>query len=109
VQSKICLNLQLKSLTMSQQTQYPEWHNNPFRLTATEMQNPHVVLKDFFSAYHLTDIRECLTEWLYSAFHKDEVPAINYVYLHDNIERLIEAAWLLHNKKTINKQKKKKK
>src|SRR4030095_11345238 len=86
--------------------QYPEWHNNPLRLTTPEMQNPNIVLKDFFSAYHLTDIRECLTEWLYSAIRTDEVPAMNYVYLHDNIERLVEAAWLLYNNKKGNQQKK---
>ena len=89
--------------------QYPEWHSDPLRLTIPEMQNPHIVLKDFFSAYQLTDIRECLREWLSCAIRKDDVVSIDYLHLHDSIERLIEAAWLLHNSKKERQQKHRKK
>lgn len=78
---------------------YPEWHNNPFRLTIPEMQNPFLVLEDFFDTYNLTAIRACLREWLSNVIRTDEVPTLEYIHLHDKIERLVEAAWLLHQLK----------
>jgi len=78
------------------------------RLTIGEMQQPHLILKEFFSAYHLTDIRECLKEWLSAALRKDDVVSIDYLYLHDSIERLIEAAWILNSKKKERQSKRKK-
>jgi hypothetical protein len=78
---------------------YPEWHNQPFRLTVPEMQNPYLVLEDFFDTYNLTALRACFKEWLSTVIRTDEVPALDYINLHDKIERLIEAAWLLYQMK----------
>lgn len=79
--------------------QYPEWHNQPFRLTVPEIQNPYIVLEDFFDTFNLIAIRACLREWLSNVVRTDEVPKLDYINLHDKIERLIEAAWLLHQLK----------
>lgn len=79
--------------------QYPEWHSQPLRLTVQEIQNPYTVLEDFFDTYSLAAIRVCLREWLANVVRTDEVPALDYIYLHDKIERLIESAWQLHQYK----------
>ncbi len=53
-------------------TQYPDWHKQPLRLSIQEMKNPHTVLTEFFSCYHLTDIRACLKEWLTEAMRPND-------------------------------------
>jgi hypothetical protein len=39
---------------------HPNWENQPLRLSEDEKQNPYAVLEDFFSSFHLQDIREIL-------------------------------------------------
>ena len=78
---------------------YPEWHQQPLHLTVSEMQNPYLILEEFFDAYSLIGIRICLREWLADVVCTDKAPSLEYVFLHEKIERLIEAAWLLHQKK----------
>lgn len=90
------MNRKLKDAILAE---YPEWHNQPLRLTMEEMQHPNTVLEDFFDTYNLTAIRVCLREWLLVVSRTDEAPALDYILLHDKIERLIEAAWLLHKLK----------
>jgi HEPN domain-containing protein len=86
---------------------WPIWHEQPFRLTCDEIENPHCILKDFFTWYSLTDIRLCLKEWLTDALRAEDVEALEYVTLRDNIEKLVEAAWVIlmnENKKLTNIQ-----
>jgi hypothetical protein len=87
------MNQKLKNSILAQ---YPEWHSQPFRLTLPEMQNPYTILEEFFDAYNLTQIRVLFREWLSNVIRTDEAPALNYISLHDQLERLIEAAWILH-------------
>jgi hypothetical protein len=89
------MNQALKDIILAQ---YPEWHTKPFRLTVPEIQNPYIVLDNFFDAYSLTQVRACLRKWLSSVVRTDEVPALDYICLHDQVERLIEAAWVLHQR-----------
>jgi hypothetical protein len=53
-------------------------------------------------------MRYCLREWLYEVVQKEEVPTYNFLWLHDELIRLAEAAWLLQqqNKKPVKGKKK---
>ena len=99
------MNQQLKDKIL---TQYPDWHNNPLRLSSSEMENPYLVLKEFFEYYHLTDIRACLKEWLNEVLRPGEILELDYNHICDHVEKLIEAAWLLHTRKPKKKNKKSK-
>jgi len=76
---------------------YPVYHNQPLRLTNEEIANPRSVLQDFFWYYGLTDIRQDLKAILNDALQIGDADAATHVHLHDNLEKLIEAAWLIHN------------
>ncbi|SFW80600.1 HEPN domain-containing protein [Chitinophaga sancti] len=80
---------------------WPVWHQQPFRLTCNEINNPHHILKEFFTWYTLSDIRLCLKEWLTDALRAEDVEALEYVTLHDNIEKLIEAAWVILGNESV--------
>ena len=97
------MNQQLKNKIL---TPYPDWHKNPLRLSIPEMENPYLVLKEFFECYHLTDIRGCLKEWLNEVLRPDEILQMDYVHVYDQVEKLIEAAWLLHTRQCKKKNKK---
>ena len=74
---------------------WPDWHYQPLRLKKAEIEKPMEVIKEFFSGYHLPEVRKHFKEMLEDATCAVEVYAINYLTLYDNIEKLIEAAWLL--------------
>jgi hypothetical protein len=80
----------------------PPWHQQPLYLTVAEMEDPHAALAEFFTGYHLTDIRFCLREWLSTSLRRDEVPQQDYLALHDHLVKLAEAAWLLHQQQRLN-------
>ncbi len=91
-------------------TQYPEWHKNPLRLTAYEMKKPATVIQSFFECYNLPSIRACLREWLEDALTDPASQAKDHLYTHNDVERLIEAIFLLHGvNKTGARNKRKKK
>ena len=80
---------------------YPDWHYKPFRLTIAEMNNPHKVIDQFFDRYDLPQIRTCLKDMLYDAIWMDDNDAPMHVATHDDLEKLIDAAWLLRKKKLM--------
>lgn len=80
---------------------WPAWHQQPFRLTCDEINNPRHILKEFFTWYTLSDIRLCLKEWLTDALRAEDVEALEYVTLHDNIEKLIEASWVILGNESV--------
>lgn len=78
-----------------QNDDYPPWHYQPLRLLNSEIANPLSVLAGFFSIYQLPQARKHLKDMLEDATSVVEVYAVNYLTLYDNLERLIEAAWLV--------------
>jgi hypothetical protein len=76
-------------------TPYPDWHQKPLRLNVAEIQDPHSVVALFFDRYSLPQIRECLKELLHDSLCADGVDAPSQVMTHGDIERLVEAAWLI--------------
>lgn len=87
------MNEQLKERII---TKYPEWHHNPFRLTITEIEAPYSVIGQFFECYTLPQIRACLKEMVFDAICMDDNDAPSHVTTQDDLEKLIEAAWLIH-------------
>ena len=79
---------------------YPEWHNQPMRLSNAEMENPGDVLENFFDSYSLRGLRANLKQWLCDALANKEGGAAETLQLHDDIEKLIEAAWIVHQQDT---------
>lgn len=87
------MNERLKQQIMKQ---YPEWHYQPLRLTVAEMESPLNVIGQFFECYHLPQIRSCLKEMVFDAICMDDNDAPSHVTTQDDVEKLIEAAWLIH-------------
>ena len=76
-------------------TQFPEWHEQPLRLTLDEMAAPRQVIAEFFETYNLPAIRACLRQWLDDAIRQDDVAAADHMHTCGHVEKLVEAAWLL--------------
>jgi hypothetical protein len=90
-------------LNHSNRPDWPQWHNQSLRLTLSEIDNPTTVIDQFFQCYHLPDIRTCLNAWLQDALSKDSIESKQHVSTHKDIEKLVEATWLMHQKKTETK------
>lgn len=82
-------------ITTPRNTDYPDWHYQPLRLLTTEIADPMGVISEFFSAYKLPQARKHLKEMLEDAVCNVDAYAINYLTIYNDIEKLVEAAWLL--------------
>jgi hypothetical protein len=87
------MNERLKQEIMRQ---YPEWHYKPLRLTVAEIEAPLGVIGHFFECYHLPQIRSCLKEMVFDAICMDDNDAPSHYTTHEDVEKLIEAAWLIY-------------
>jgi hypothetical protein len=76
-------------------TGYPEWHKKPFLLNRAEMANPYLVLAEFFARYDLSNIRISLRQWLDDTLQGTAEEAASHGYTHENVAKLVEAAWLI--------------
>ncbi|RAJ80111.1 HEPN domain-containing protein [Chitinophaga dinghuensis] len=80
----------------------PAWMNRTFTLSLPEVQNPFEVLQNFFLLDDLYGLRESLWEIIKStvtgSFNKelDRNTRGDMVFFYENLERLIEASYLLH-------------
>lgn len=86
----------IEPLNQSTQAVWPEWHQKPLRLTIPEINNPSTVFDQFFECYHLPDIRNCLANWLQDALAKDTIECKKHVSTHDQVQKLIEACWIIN-------------
>jgi hypothetical protein len=82
--------------------------NQLLRLTEEERQNPYLVLEEFYSSFHLVDIRAILWDWLVAALSSESGAYLNgyarsnLIFVYEKLEMLIEAA------NEINKRRKRK-
>lgn len=74
----------------------PTWLNQPLNLTQSAVDNPSTVFNAFFECYNLIGIRYRLREWLGETMHVDQELIYDFLTLHDNIVKLVEAAWQYH-------------
>jgi len=83
----------------------PEWENRPMRLNEEETKDPYSVVEDFFSFFHLQDVREVLWDWLVAALSSESgayntgYARSNLFFVYEKFELLIEAVHGLHRKR----------
>lgn len=65
-------------------------------LSPEELSCPQIVLDDFFDFASVTEARACLVEWLLASFETNDGAKADYIHLFRQLERLVEASWLLH-------------
>lgn len=74
------------------------------KLTVSEISNPYLVIEDLFDCCHLPEWRQLLWSSFKSnitgTYHKElnRRERNEVVYLYEYLERLVEAAWVLHEK-----------
>jgi len=78
---------------------FPAYHNQPLHLTIKEIADPKEVIEQFFSAWSLTQVRYILKEWLYEAYGSGMGGEKEFLFLHDELIRLVEAIWVLQQEK----------
>jgi hypothetical protein len=78
-----------------------EFYNLPIRLSAEQLDNPANVLKDFFTDYNLSEVREILNinaeVCLTSDIHPYEAGErrADFMNFQQKLELLLEAAFLM--------------
>jgi hypothetical protein len=83
---------------------HPQWHNQPLRLSKKDIHNPHRVFEDFFDNYHLQDVRHITWKWLAAVISSpgsisdDPLERSNDIFFYEKIEKLIEAALVIHRR-----------
>jgi hypothetical protein len=93
---------------------FPDRENWPTSLSDEQKQDPYGVLDDFFSCFHVQDVRELLWDWLVAALSAESgaygsgYERSNLIFVYERIEYLIEAAYGLHRrrKKSIKRKQK---
>jgi hypothetical protein len=77
--------------------------NQPLRLSKEQMQNPMLILDEFFQCYHLNETREILWVWFTEVVSSSRSISIegldrsNHVYFYEKVEEVIEAAFVIKN------------
>lgn len=93
---------------MGTMNRHPQWEKQPQRLSEEERQNPYLLLEDFYSCFHVVDIREIMWDWLVAALSSESGAYTtgrarsNLIFVYEKLESLIEAT------NEINKRRKRK-
>jgi hypothetical protein len=81
---------------------YPEeLAQTPIRLNKEELQEPRLVIKEFFSSYTLNDARLQLGNWLELAFAAEDedmksgIKRVNLLQFSYQLEAMLEAVFIL--------------
>jgi hypothetical protein len=74
------------------------------KLSEEEIENPYLVIHEFFSFVHLPDARQALWEWLkltvIGNYHRQTcADKSNLIYLYEQVEKLVEAVHIIHQRK----------
>jgi len=77
---------------------YPDYHEQPLSLSIAEINDPHSVLSQFFTCYDLLDIRASLKDLLHDAIRAENADGSSHVVLHQDLEKLVEASWLIYHR-----------
>lgn len=86
-----------ESLEKKLMEQYPDYHENSLSLSIAEIEDPRSVLSYFFTCYDLPDIRACLKDLLHDAIRAENADRSSHVVLHQDLEKLVEASWLIYH------------
>ena len=80
---------------------YRQKHNQIQRLTEEQQENPIPVVSEFFSCYHLSDMRKLLWDWLQAGLTNSHAnfetgkERSDLLFFYQKIEELVEATYLL--------------
>ena len=95
---------------------FKELRRQPTKLSEEEIKDPYLVIFRFFDYAGLPSVREHLWEWLkitvsgtFSTHMLSRGQRYDMIYLYEHIEKLVEAAHLIHLQRPGPKDKKKKK
>ena len=72
----------------------------PSRLTSSEKAHPEMVVADFFNFATLAQARASLSSWLSASLQVPGDDQFEYIHLWQQLERLIEANWLLNEQRS---------
>jgi len=75
-----------------------DFHHRPFRLTPKEMDHPNIVISDFWERYTLQNFRLCFWDFFIKNLLMGSIDPIRTAEMYVDIERIIEATFLLNNK-----------
>lgn len=78
--------------------------NAIMRLTQEQQSDPKEVIDEFFTNYHLADVRELLWNWLTAGLtndnhFRDGRSRSNLIFLYEQMEAFTEATFLLRHKR----------
>lgn len=96
---------------MGRQPKHIKKANRLQRLNDEEIIDPSVFLEEFFSNYYLRELREEIWDVIYSALsndmglHQSGRARGDVLFLYENLEKLFEAAYLLHRRSSKEKKK----
>lgn len=72
---------------------------NTKRLTQDEIYDPCLVFEALFKQYSLVELKKFLRMWLMESISsRDIVELSDVVWLYEQVEKLMEAAWIIHDK-----------
>jgi hypothetical protein len=74
------------------------------KLSEEEIEDPYLVLHEFFTFVHLPDVRHALWEWLKLTvsgnYHRQScADKSNLIYLYEQVDKLMEAVHIIHQRK----------
>ena len=95
-------------------SEYKELTKRPSRMESNNVEKPYEAIEAYFDSFSLQDCRHhlwelyehCVICYTREATQHDEASGILFFYTHT--EMLIEAAWLINNKKARNRKKNRK-
>ena len=78
------------------------WRDYPSNLKEAELVDPMIIIKAFFEKYNLPEYRAHLYEWLEfglsSKAANEFIETADLIRVHENLQRLYSAAWLIHQR-----------
>lgn len=74
-----------------------DFHHRPFRLTPNEIDHPNIVISDFWERYTLQNFRRCFWDFFIKNLLMGSIDPIRTAEMYVDIERIIEATFLLNN------------
>ncbi len=79
-------------------------NNTILRLTEEQQSAPNEVIEEFFTNYHLADVRALLWNWLTAGLtndshFRDGRSRSNLIFLYEQMEAFTEASFLLRRQK----------
>lgn len=78
------------------------WRDYPTNLSESELNDPNIVISNFFKAYTLQQYREHLYEWLEhglsSKAAREFIATNDLVNVYENLQKLYSAAWVINQR-----------